>query len=1171
MRDDLTPAFLAAMAASSREPIQYMQIDLPDRTLYISDQDRDLFGQAYEGKVENWGRITTAGSETSDIIAETLQMSVTFWNGGDIPFSYNFLDVDPMDLSVRVYQTFAGLGETDAALVGDFVIQDPIIISENDRLFTIDLVTINMRFTANVGDVLSRTDWPFALDADVNKGLDLIVGDAGTVQTLAAKTPLRATMSGSILKKPTIVNVHEDLDTLNFAADGFIVIDDETMHYNARDSDTFNVDARAQNGTTASEHSDGATVLEYITEHTYLIGQGPLTSISDVMVGGLPADPADYTVDLVSNPACLIFPRQPSYISYSRGARSTNVDFDSTAPDNTAYQPHYAYDNDFRSYGAIVSENNRTLSILQNDLAIDEGEVVRAFLVIEHWSTKTYPNDHLDVSVDGIGLVGYLSRPSPSDITTVGGDVNIDHPHGHLDGGEHGHPFGNPGLVTSNPAHDHPITGTYQDTYYSSLPQDFTLTGNSATYYPTNTGYATQNTIIFTIDWYEYDVPRSVEIRYAKNGTWYGFSVLGSATTTPLAVSLGAGTISAMYIRHVPYNNSTAFRNTSLALERAKTLTVNQKTTAIAANHSSTGTVNNRGTDTSGLKIKDVGDVNDLSTANRALENISTTSASKKVVDFFDLTKDLETISWDFFKDRKIQVQYVGSTNKAEVVVTYAYFEVEYRQRETVLTNDVTCKPVGSLENRPDAVIEYLLGTVAGIPLAKMGSIFVDVDIWDDPDIWIDTNIWRDTGERLPVPGDPAFLDAAERFAFLGYRLDGVISADSTVQESVKNIVRQTRARLIWSAGLVKLAVREEPESWITVKAIGKDQTQLSSLSLAKSPALEIENDINLSYQIDRLSEASDEGQYDASIIVQDLPSIELHGQKKYNSRWLFDLVRDDTMAADLADYYIWRYGEAITRYNFTSYLTQFDLEKEDVIRLTSDFSRTNLLPLRLIENSRSFGSGKLGNINTINLVGESIRHKLWYVALEDTILAVDDISVGLQDDESIMDNSTMIDEISIGITPGLEDDANFSDAIVLRADFASSLNEILGASDYINSSFSLVLSDSINALDSININYEPCFGACGFGGSDPGCTLPFGAPTVLRGGVDSEAGVSDEIVVNAEYNLELTDFLVTTDDLEIYDVLTDPVGFGEELIFNTCFGCKIENATGFGQNNFGK
>ncbi len=1143
MRIDLTTNFLDKIVATARKPLQIMAIYFDRGTLWISDREVEISTGVFTIPiVEDWGTITTVGEGLAGT-ADTRQMTMSLWNGGSSPFSDNFLYQDPIDVIVDLYQLTTDLAFSDKALIDTFVIQEPIEFDEASRLLSMDLVSLNMRYSANIGNILTIQNWPKALTDHVNKGIDLIVGDAGQVKTLCAKTPLICTMSGSILKTPTIVNVHENLDTLGFASSGHISIDDEILHYSSRDNNTFIVDLRGQFSTVITEHSDGTPVLEYITDHIYIIGQGPIASVSDIRIGGLPAS-VSYVLDLVSDPATITFEKQPSYINYASGARSIDVQFNATGLNNTSFQPQFAYDENARSSGALISETQPKLSIFTNQLPEDLGNIVRAFVSVEHWSTKAYSADSVQVAITGIGSLGTLSKPSSADITTVQGEVDIDHGHDHVSGGIHAHSSLDPNFGLVDPGHLHgieagfvvnlqgtPYNNTVGFSSYNPEERTYTLTYNfdegsyTRAVWSASAKVRVKHLLQSGANWISY-----VKIEARRTYTDGNWNTVAQIENT---LSNGAGLeLDQVYEVIVPaweytsYNSGLAIRVTlklkngdfgavyadvsnpifTLSVKRTSS---NSNATSASTNKTAAGSVYSQNVDTYGKAIKAADDVNDLAIANRQLLNIATTSSSKTLIEKFDITRLLENIDWSWFVDRNVEISYVGTVDNANVILTHVKFEIEYRPREIVITNDVSCSPIGTINSRPDKVIEYLLTEKAGIPLDRLDSVWTNPEVWDDLEIWSDSDVWLDSGEQVEYPGDAAFDEAAGKFEFLGYTIDGVVSASDTVSSAIQAICWQTRSRLIWSGGKIKLALKESIDNWITVRQLNKSNLSLKSMSAQREELIYLCNDIDVFYDIDRLSDNAEETKYKLSINVKDTESIAKHGQKKDNSKWMFDLVRNTDMAQDVANYYIWRYGELATFYRFQAYLQQFDVEKEDTLRITSDFTRLINLPVKVVDISRIFGSGKNKAINLLEFLCESIRHRYLIETIEDIVFIADSITIDVGAEQTENETISLTEFINIVQTLTEADSLTVSDTVSLTAVFNSTETDTIVASDVLASTLTVVLSDSISLSDSTIVETLLGFGAGGFG------TSPFGSPRILGEFPEEIIQIQEEIVVN--------------------------------------------------------
>jgi len=470
MRNDLTAAFLAKMADTYRKPIQVLVFHFEEGDRYISDRDISISGQLYDGIVENWGSLQTVGAENA--ISSTVQFDITLWNGGTERFSDHFYSQDPVDVFVDAYQTFEGLGWADFAKIGEFVIQDPIRIVEASELLSLSLISSNMRYFAQVGSILTRELYPNALEADLNKSIDLIVGNAGRVQCLCANKPPVATLQGSIIRRTVDISVNENLYELGFSDNGtsyqYVQIDEEIIRYRARYNEYFVAIERGCFGTYATSHSDGSQVIQARVPVTYIIGQGSLKSISDVFVGGQSASQT-YSWDLNSNPATITFQTQPTYVSNFNLITGT-VYFDLIGNQNSADQAWRAIEDSNVSDSAVIhagSPYHGTLAVIQRTSIPDRGEIVNVYLNITHYAKDAYVGDYVRVWVYGVGEIGRLARPSEYDVIDVGGDVDLDHPHIHADGGNHDHSKVDPSLSTANPSHPHGVAASLQTSLQS--------------------------------------------------------------------------------------------------------------------------------------------------------------------------------------------------------------------------------------------------------------------------------------------------------------------------------------------------------------------------------------------------------------------------------------------------------------------------------------------------------------------------------------------------------------------------------------------------------------------------------------------------------------------------------------------------------------------------------
>lgn len=1164
MRNDLSANFLTEMSKTERFPIQIAVFHFEIGDVCVSDRDISLGGVVYTGIVEDWGELATVGGV--DAISSTHECAITLWNGGANPFTNYFQAEDPINVFVSIYQGFAGLDFDDFAIIGEFVIQDPIMVSEKSSLITLDLVSTNMRYFSQVGTLLTKENFPDALESDLNKPIDLIVGDAGQVQCLCSKQPPVATMTGSILSNPTKVYTHENLSDENFTSFGFIQIDDEIMQYNYRNADYFNVIVRGstRNGTKtkAVDHSDGATIIQanLDTRVEYVIGQGPLSNASSVLVNGQePTIP--YQLSLGGNPAKIIFDRQPTFAEYSKGARVLEERFDSTVtysqdPSryNTAEFPYNAYDEANRAKGAIINKDHRRLSIRQDDDQFDDGEIVKLFLGVEHWATKAFLSDRVDVWVVGIGLIGTLNRPNPDDIINVGGEVDLEHGHLHEPGGVHEHSVVQPTIETTDPEHIH--GGVIQGEVIVNggnigLPKVIdgktnATTSQTITFGPeSNISHQSLQIGMYIsgVEYVELRLPGQ-SVRWETTATKLSFTVDQIVNVETFAsdciIRVGPSRIVGSY---VSIREATMTTTKKGGIEYAPT--------RVTAGIDSGAVVNRRYTDTLGNPIKDPSDVvaqprETAAEREARLQITISENSSRSVLQRFDVTSHLQTIDWDWTKNRIVYLNYVNGGDNASVIVTNMFFEVEYRQRQIRTTNDVTCSPIGVIENRPDAVVQHLLNNVAGVPLDKFSSVYRDVPKWDDNVIWDDSEIWLDEGQVSGVPSGAAFEEAGAWYSHRpDYKIDGVIPGNISVKDAIQQIAWQSRSKVLWQHGSVQMVVLRKSDSWLIAKDIPLDEIQLRSMSSTRSRVDEIVNNIDLFHTIDRLSTAAGSGKFDATASKIDIKSVSKHGDKRKDDLWLFDLVRNQNMAADIADYYIWALGETSTYYNFKTYLTNFDLEKKDYITISAyRFQQLKKLPVVISEIVRIFGSGKLSSINILNIAAQSIRHKSLVGLFDDSLSIADNLQIDSEFDSDLSDQISMSDLLTVVQGKLFQDELTLSDDFNSYSIFMSTLAESLTLTESVSFDMDVGINEQIIVEDNFNLVHELCFGACGFG------TIPFGSRTQHAEDTAEYISFDDELTVN------------------IGTILEDDVNMSDTLIISDCFGCRIGD--GFGITPFG-
>lgn len=1055
MRSDLTAAFIAAKDSASRKPRQLLVFQFPVAgNVYISDQEITLGGNTYLPLVEDWGTLADSAGAESDFTAETRQMSVTLWNGGSRPFSTYFLQEDPEDVEVLLYQWFDGLADSDKLLLERLVVQDPIKFAEASRLLTLDLVSINMRYVARVGATVTTALWPKALTEHVGQPIPLIFGDAGECNTLCVKTAPAATLKGSIAKGSLIIDCNESLAL--FPASGSLQIDDERIQYSSRTDLRFNVSLRGAGGTVKESHADGTEVHQLITDHTYLVGELPLASITDVKVDGYPAPAGIYSVSLAGSYGKILFSEKPYAFRYSASVQIQELASYLTAADNTAWQPHYAYDKNKTSSSALINEVYPTLSIACSAInSPDRGLITTAYLVVHHWETDLMPNDYVEVWVDGVGVVGRLAKPAADDVFHLDAEVDIDHSHDHRTGDSHTHPHSDGSYNANASGHVHPVDG--DGVAIVGIP------GVSLPYVlQPPAGGSTSKTISYTYSgvpggavYKNSSIQLEVYCASVKVVAYWGGLELGSWDFR--SSGSGYGTVSRSNINDssgaglyfIVYGSNVVGAYASIRVAQITRLygstmqnAASQVTPYLAAAGSNQTIYNTNRPD----------DVIPLLTDNQQIQIISQQSPSRTLIDRFDLSDYLDP-TWQWFAGRKIQVRYKGTANNVNVFIPWIYFEIEYRPRERVYSDNVTATVSGNPSRRPDQVLQALLGK-GGLPGGYVDST--------------------------------SFAAAGAWYATNSYTIDGVIDGGLTVAEAIKQVCWQTRSRLYWSAGLAMLAVRKKPLDWSIGKYLGPANYQLRSIVATRQPISDLVNRIELYYTLDR---TDDEQPYRASVIQEDAASIAAHGTRERREAFRCDLVRSAAMASSLTDYYLTTLAYPSTIYEFNAYLEQSELEKEDIIALTSAwFHKIRKMPLRVKEVSRQFGSGKNRTINHLRIIAECLRYVLLELSAADSVLVMDSLTATIGRLIDLADSLHIQDELTSHEECGQAEEAIITEALEILWTINEALTETISIDDELSCGLAVAIEEQITILDSLTVWRDLGFGSgdfgtCGFGG----------------------------------------------------------------------------------------
>jgi hypothetical protein len=1006
----------------------------------VSDVELTVGPNTYEALVSDWGTLEEAADpETAN--AEVRQQTITIINSGTEPFSDLFLIDSPENVEVELYQWFDGLDEGDVALIDVLVVQDPIEFDENTQTLKLDLVSMNMRYDNFVGPMVTRSDYPLAPDDSIGKRFDYVVGSPGEIKTLKTQTALTATLDGPIVETTTTITVRENVTAWPTA--GTFFIDEEEISYSGHGSYSFTAQNRGANGTIAADHADGEEVYQK-ADHVFSIGWNPTSSVTDVKVSGVAPPAGTYSVP-PAIPSTIKFNTRPYSIQYSKTSVTESVEFNGTASGNSAIQAFLAYDGK-DSTSAAINSSNDTLAIKRVSAPDDTGHISKIFLVIKHWASAKYLNDQAKVLLNN-NLLGILDRPLDGDSITVAGDVNIDHPHTHKTGDSHTHVHSDGDYGADVNDHQHALIGSAIEITapsYTALPIHQTSPGDNRyvdiylvhTWTPPGSSSIASSYIHFVA----FQAGVEIELFEGSRSAGRWNSDQFSSINTEIATGTSIGQIRVrVHGTHV----IGGYARINLA-----TLYITYSTDMLPAKSAVNPYLSTNGTNENAYNTNSDDDVNNFAGNNRTLE-LTAQSPTRFIETKFDITQTSPgsaIFNWDWFTDQTLKIFYQGSADSVDLLIAEARFDVAVRKRERVYSDDVTCSPTAITSSRPHAVIQELLTSRAGLPAGN-----------------IDTD---------------SLQDAEGKYAQFGYFLNGIINGAGGVRDELKNVLKQCRSRLIWTAGKAKLVFSDSFADWEINKSLLANDFQLKSISARRQRVSDLVNNLNINYGKDWTA-----GKYQSMVSRQNAESIDRLGELANTEPWLFDLVTTNPMVEDLAEYYLSLLSTPSTFYTFNSYLNQFEIEKGDKVKLTSSgFNQMAKMPVAVMAANRVFGSYEGGQFNLINFVAESLRFLKRSIDIQDEATVTDALSmlIGLALD--FQEVSSVIDALSFAEEVVNAEQVGASDTLDLVADYNIENDISVTASESISFQDGFVLQDEVGATDILSVSRLIGFGSGGFG-----------------------------------------------------------------------------------------
>lgn len=910
----LTPTASAQCRSRYNEPVLLLEIDWSDTEVgRYADRSVSIGGDDYLGIIKRVGPIACSFAAPA---SEFAPLDISLFPEDSL--RQKLTEASPEGKSARVKLFFAGTEAADAielfsGHLGSLTVSgaDPVELR---------LAGFFRKYNRMLpGDVILPTDFPKAEAEDVGKPMPIVFGDVPGLPTLRARTGSKTHLYGSILSSDTTIEVE---DTSGFPTSGSLLIEEEQVTYTGIGGDVFTGCTRGAAGTDAVDHLNRRGVIEYMTEHIYLVAGHACKAVDNVRVGGVHVEQGACTIDLNNTGlisgkslATITFDNRPKVRRYSRASRFLEMQFDAAATGNEATNPSYCYDTTLEGFATLASEisgaaNNDTLRIEQttdvSGYGEKYGEILKAFLMVEHFESETFDDDYLSAHVAGQSY--NLAKPSDEDTAGGGGDVDIDHGHTHSITGEHTHTMTvkKEPVFTSNVVQIGGTTGLWSelnDIAGSNLNRSGFTTSPSTDRSLQCTVAATTSKgnvekIQFCCRRGESGMTGSFYLRFYLNGSLEKTYQV-SGTSSPQTWKSGWETISGLdwddleasntYILITPVSGNS--QNIRLFGTWYELEYVEQPDT-----YEGSGT-------------KGSSDVNDHSGNNVAVINQEPIS-STSVVEGVDITA-LVANDWTWFNDREVRVDY-NVTNSDDGVTGYilhVWFEIEFAPYEEIISDEVTCDVQG-VETDGDGT-----GDLVDNPADVFESVLVNL-LGLDKNTYIDAASFSSARQSLDSEG--------VQFAF-SLRKPGAVS------DLLHSLAEQARCRLKFDSGKFQLIYRPDSLGQ-PAKEIVSDDLRLGSTGIRHAGPDTAVNRIVGYHSRDYRSLGATEDRYSDIVISDDSQSQTEYGLQERRLE-LFAL-RDGSYAQDLVDFFVARGAEPARRYSWRSFLRDADLERGDIVEV---------------------------------------------------------------------------------------------------------------------------------------------------------------------------------------------------------------------------------------------
>ncbi len=947
----LTPTAESHCRSRYNEPVALLEIDWSGAdTGRYAERALEVDGVMYDGIIIDIGEVSCSFDNPA---SERRPLSVTLFPDEALKgrLATGFAEGKPARLkllfagtsaddSIELFSGFVGAVKAAAPDTVELLLTG--MFSKHDRMLPLDIVSID--------------DFPKAEAGDVGKPLPLVFGEVPGLPALKVKTGQSTRLRGSILSDDTTIEVD---DTGGFPATGTLLIEEEQVTYTGADGNVFTGCVRGANGTEPAEHLNRRQVIEHLTEHIYLVAGHACASVHDIRVAGAPVEEGGCVIDRNNTTlapgktlATVTFVNRPRVRVFSKASRFLEMQFDETAAGNEALNPEHCYDVTIEGFATLVatisgSPENDTLRLRQTtDVTSYEtkfGEILKVFLIVEHFASKKFADDYLSVHVAGQSYT--LAKPGEEDTAGGGGEVDIDHAHTHSITGEHTHTMTvkKEALFTNHIIQVGGTTGGWSevdDIAGGNLNKSgFTTTASTdrslQCFVAATTSKGSVQKIQFCCRRGESNMAGSFYLRFYQNGDLKKTYVV-TGTSYPATWKSGWETIGGLTWEDLD-NSNTYILITPVAgnAEPIRLFGVWYELEYLEQPSAYEGT-----------GVKDSADVNAYSAANAHVINEEPVRSSS-VAEAIDIT-GLVANDWSWFNGREVWVNYnvVGSNDGVKCYLLHVFFEVEFAPFEDLISDDVTCA-VRGVETNGDgtgALVENPADVIKHVLVNKLGF---------------------DENERLDAD---SFERARSSLEALGARFAFALTRQARASSLLERLALQARCRLSFDSGKHRLAFR--PDAFgEPVRALTPDSLLEGGCRMEHSGLDDVRNRI-IGYHTRDYGVGGPVSECYSAVTVAEDPE----SQAEYGAReWELELfaLRDAAYASDLLNFLADRLGKPVRRYAWSSFLRDIDLERGDIVEI-SDL-RFDLLKVKG-EIARSVfraGSGSRRRLDTLSFQAE--------------------------------------------------------------------------------------------------------------------------------------------------------------------------------------------------------